>query len=271
MGFKSPFKMFSMASGGKAFITLNILRVMNIISLVEVIAASWIMLVMTVKTSNFFFFDAVSHFITSTIGMFLVVSELNLFRRYFRKYWPLLSPESGLIALGLAMFILGFNILGNLNKPATSVETLGLPMWRVVISAGVLTAVLGIFNCIASVVFGNRKEAITSRQIRSHGAAAASINGGSAKSFNLGKESISRSASSSTPQERRRTIFGMRLPISKPIPQEHEESGSAKWDERSSPIVPEMQRPPTAFHPAFHPPAPAPSSRYSEVSDMTRF
>lgn len=47
------------------------------------------------------------------------------------------------------MIVLGFNILGNLNKAATSVENLGLPMWRIVISSGVLTALMGFFNIIA--------------------------------------------------------------------------------------------------------------------------
>jgi len=37
---------------GKGFLILNVLRVCNIIALLTVVAASWIMLVMTVKTSS---------------------------------------------------------------------------------------------------------------------------------------------------------------------------------------------------------------------------
>jgi len=47
-------KMFSenkMASG-PGYVTLNVIRALNIISLLLVVVASWIMLVMTVKTSN---------------------------------------------------------------------------------------------------------------------------------------------------------------------------------------------------------------------------
>jgi hypothetical protein len=152
--------------GGKGYIILNVIRVFNIISLLTVVAASWVMLVMTVKTSSvgspprlclwpcahqvqFFFFDGVSHFITNAIGLFLVVSELNLFKSYFSKYWPLLSSESGFVPLGLAMIILGFNILGHLNKDATSVEKLGLPLWRLVIASGILTSIMGFGNIIA--------------------------------------------------------------------------------------------------------------------------
>ncbi len=61
----------------------------------------------------------------------------------------MLSPEYGFVFLGMSMIVLGFNILGNLNKPATSVSSLGLPMWRVVISAGILTSLMGLFNIIA--------------------------------------------------------------------------------------------------------------------------
>lgn len=44
--------MLNVKQAGRGFVILNIIRVMNIIALLDVIAASWIMLVMTVKTSN---------------------------------------------------------------------------------------------------------------------------------------------------------------------------------------------------------------------------
>jgi hypothetical protein len=167
-------KMFNFSSSksekpkmsGPGYIILNILRVLNIISLLTVVVGSWIMLVRTVQTSNvcfnslalpnfiliqlqFFFFDGVSHFITSTIGLFLIVSELTLFKLYFARNWPLLAEGSGFVFLGFGMLVLGFNILGNLNKTATSVDNLGLPLWRVVIAGGILSAVMGMFNIIA--------------------------------------------------------------------------------------------------------------------------
>jgi len=48
------------------------------------------------------------------------------------------------------MVILGNNILGNLNKEATSQKSLGLPFWRVVIGSGIVVFALGFVN-IASV------------------------------------------------------------------------------------------------------------------------
>lgn len=81
--------------------------------------------------------------------MFLIVSELSILKPYFNAYWPLLSEKSGFLCLGLAMLILGFNILGNLNKPATSIQNLGLPLWRVVIAGGILNSIFGCTNIIA--------------------------------------------------------------------------------------------------------------------------
>lgn len=104
--------------------------------------------------------------------VFLLVSELSLFRAYFARNWPLLSPSHGFVALALAMLALGINMLGNLNKPATSQQALGLAFWRVVIASGIIIFILGFVNLIASYVFRDRKQSITARQVRAHGAVA---------------------------------------------------------------------------------------------------
>ncbi|RDL38046.1 Uncharacterized protein BP5553_05479 [Venustampulla echinocandica] len=277
--------MFKMSSeskmAGPGYIILNIIRAMNIISLLLVAIASWVMLVMTLKTSSFFFFDGVSHFITSVIACFLIISELSLFQSYFVKNWPNFGPEHGFVCLGLSMIVLGFNILGNLNKAATSVENLGLPLWRVVISAGILASLSGLFNIIATYVFSQPKLGISGRQVRGQGAA--TFPSSSTKSnYSVSSGSIRKAESPVLPtyhtptEERRKSRFGLKFPIrtsgiSKPIPTNQEQF--SKWDDRSSPVVPDVQRPPTAMHPALHPPAPAypASSRYSVVSNMTRF
>lgn len=77
--------LFKKPLAGPGFIVLNTIRVMNIISLLAVIAASWVMLVKTFIISKsvtlifppldlaltmvrFFFFDGASHLITSITG-----------------------------------------------------------------------------------------------------------------------------------------------------------------------------------------------------------
>lgn len=81
--------------------------------------------------------------------MFLLASEISLFRSYFARNWPLLSPSHGFVTLALSMIVLGINMLGNLNKPATSEKSLGLPFWRIVIGSGIIIFILGFVNLIA--------------------------------------------------------------------------------------------------------------------------
>ncbi|KAK4549711.1 hypothetical protein LTR36_005012 [Oleoguttula mirabilis] len=157
---------------GPGYIILNCIRVMNIIGLLAVITASIVMLVKTSLASKFFFFDAVSHVLTCITGMFLLASELSLFRAYFARNWPLLSPVHGFVTLALSMIVLGINMLGNLNKPATSEKSLGLPFWRIVIGSGIIIFILGFVNLIASYVFRDRTQGVTARQVRAHGAVA---------------------------------------------------------------------------------------------------
>ena len=81
--------------------------------------------------------------------MFLIVSECSLFRGYFARNWPLLSPNHGFVTLGACMMILGMNMLGNMNKEATSKESLGLPFWRLLLASGCLGIIIGFFNIVA--------------------------------------------------------------------------------------------------------------------------
>lgn len=107
--------------------------------------------------------------------MFLTASELSLFRNYYARNWPLLSPAHGFVTLALLMIVLGINMLGNLNKPATSQKSLGLAFWRVVIASGIVVFIMGWVNLVASYVFRDRSNGITARQVRAHGAVAVSM------------------------------------------------------------------------------------------------
>ncbi|MCJ1410633.1 hypothetical protein MMC19_004719 [Ptychographa xylographoides] len=157
---------------GPGYIILNTIRVMNIISLLAVVAASFVMLVKTFVVSQFYFFDGVSHVITATLGIFLIISELPFFRNYFSRNWPLLSLSSGFVTLGILMIIVGVSILGNLNKAATSEQNLGLSFWQIVISSGIVICILGFVNIVASYVFRTKSQGVTARMVRAYGAVA---------------------------------------------------------------------------------------------------
>ena len=259
---------------GSGHLVLNILRALNIISLLTISAASWAMIVMTTITNGFFFFDGVSHFFTSIIAMVLIVSELNLFKTYFQNNWPVLTPEHGLSWLGISMVMMGCQTLGNLNKPATSIDAIGLPMWRLVLGGGILGLTLGIFNIISSIIFRDPKNNITSRHIRTDGSLASAKN-----SLNDGYSTRSNSVKEEKPSKRWTQKFfnGTSRPkISQPIPHHDYDVEQQRTDDswkneewkgvRTSPVVPDLRRPDTALHPMN-----SHVTRYSTASGITQF
>ena len=124
------------------------------------------MLVKTFVVSKFFFFDASEHVIRALIsGMYcphnggdiradkplgcLILTELSVFKSFIFKNWPLFSPRASFVMLGVAMIFLGNSVLGNLNKQATSQNSIGLPFWRLVIGAGIVVFTMGFINLFA--------------------------------------------------------------------------------------------------------------------------
>lgn len=81
--------------------------------------------------------------------VFLIISELPVFRGYFNRNWPLFGEDSGFVTLAGIMMILGVAVLGNLNIETMSQKSFGLAFWRIVISAGILAMVMSVINVLA--------------------------------------------------------------------------------------------------------------------------
>lgn len=47
------------------------------------------------------------------------------------------------------MMVIGLNMLGNMNKEATSQQSLTMPFWRLLVASGILAVVIGFFNIVA--------------------------------------------------------------------------------------------------------------------------
>lgn len=60
--------LFKKSVAGPGYTILNAIRVCNIVCLLAVIAASFVMLIKTFVVSKFFFFDGVSHLITAAVA-----------------------------------------------------------------------------------------------------------------------------------------------------------------------------------------------------------
>ncbi|EAS33166.3 uncharacterized protein CIMG_04190 [Coccidioides immitis RS] len=244
---------------GPGYVILNVVRVMNIIALLSVIAACAVMLVKTFIVSKFFLFDAVTHVVVASVSLFLIVSELNIFRAYFNRNWPLLGQNSGFVTLGTTMIVLGVSTLGNLNKEATSQKSLGLAFWRIVISSGIVVIIVGVVNVIVSFVFQDRNIGVTARHVRAHGAVAEQkviTRDSSHKSFQLSrKDSLPTYRSSSSNYSSPRAVSTRtasvratpRIPIkiSSPINDNQDQFGKFTAE-------PDLAVPNLAHHPAMY-------------------
>jgi hypothetical protein len=175
--------------------------------------------------------------------------------------------------LGAAMLLLGNNVLGNLNKQATSQKSLGLAFWRIVIAAGIVVIIMGTINLFAvsialsldkqsfptkmyqSYIFRDTKIGLTARQVRSHGAVAEHKvdveRKSSLKAFQLGRRdslpsyysrsTTSKSETAQTPRSR--------PAISSPI---NNISSPVHSDKDQFAATPEITVPNLAHHPAMY-------------------
>ncbi|KAL4899129.1 hypothetical protein BDW74DRAFT_118674 [Aspergillus multicolor] len=249
---------------GPGYVILNAVRAMNIIVFLDIIAAHVVMLIKIDLLTSFFFFEAVAHAIAIGISIFLLVSELPFFRGYFDRHWPSLGENSGFLSLAFAMLILGIGALGDLNKPATSQEKLGLTFWRIIISAGILAIVLSFLNLAANFAFADRDMGISARHVRVYGAVApqkVASRTGSQRSFELSskREETLPSYHSPSPVRRISTASLNRFPIklspprhatlatTLPMPSHADYAPSSKYSRDSSGVtIPDL-----AHHPAL--------------------
>ncbi len=188
--------------------------------------------------------------ITAFISMFLIITELPIFRGYIARNWPLLSPSSGFVTLGIMMIVVGVSVLGNLNKQATSQESLGSQYWSIVIASGIIVLILGIANIFASYMFRNTSLEVTARMVRSHGAVASqkvmsspcSVNS-RRRSFHLGRCDSLPTYRTSTPMSQvHENRHNISAPLNNLMPAQF-----SKFDRRGD----DIGQPDLAHHPAM--------------------
>lgn len=61
-------RFFKGSLAGLGYVILNVLRALNIITFLDLIAASVVLLIKISLNNNFFFFEAVSHAVTTILG-----------------------------------------------------------------------------------------------------------------------------------------------------------------------------------------------------------
>ncbi|RYP63584.1 hypothetical protein DL771_009192 [Monosporascus sp. 5C6A] len=260
----------STAFQGSGYIVLNGIRAINIFILTATAASCFLMMIFAKMPNAFQFFTDINLFFIVCICILLIWTELPFgrWKEWINKTWPVFSPGHGFTWLGLAMFLMGCHTLGALTNEPYTKKTIGVPVWRIVAASGCLAIAFGTINMLASLLYSNRAEGFSAREVRGKGATTI------ADKFHYGDSYSQRS--NSVRQEKTKSMWrftkNFKPSISRPIANDVERDADAYpavAEDRSSPIIPHVQRPPTALHPAIH--GGHRSSIYSEASHLHRF
>ncbi|CAG8296396.1 unnamed protein product [Penicillium nalgiovense] len=243
---------------GPGYVILNVIRVLNIITFMDLIAACAVLLAKIDMLNSFFFFEAVTHAVVALVSLFMIISELPVLQSYFDTHWPMFGQESSFYSLGGIMMILGVATLGNLNTKAMTQETIGMTFWRIIISAGVLAMIVSVVNVLASYTFSDPETGVSARQVRVDGAVApqkAMSRTSSHRTLHLSlkREETLPTYTRQNPVKRatRRLTGRFPLKISKPMNPtlvEENDAASSKYSRDSADIRP----PDLAHHPAMY-------------------
>lgn len=255
---------------GSGYVVLNGLRAINIFVLAATAAACFLMMIFAKMPNAFQFFTDINLVFIACVCVLLIWTELPFAfgKEWIIRTWPVFGDAHGFIWFGLAMFLMGCHTLGELSNEPYTKKTIGTPIWRVIAASGCLSIAFGTINILASLLYSSRETGVNARQIRSKGATSGSGLSYEEDSYSQRSDSIRKEKSKS-----QRFLGKFKPSISRPIARhddlEHGSHDEYPINDRSSPIVPQLQRPPTALHPAIS--GGPRSSFYSEVSHLNRF
>ncbi|KAJ6123714.1 hypothetical protein N7471_011031 [Penicillium samsonianum] len=243
---------------GPGYVILNVIRVLNIIAFMDLIAACGVLLAKIDMLNSFFFFEAVTHAVVALVSLFMIISELPVLQSYFDSHWPMFGQESSFYSLGGIMMILGVATLGNLNTKAMTQEEIGMTFWQIITSAGILAMIVSVVNVLASYIFSDPETGVSARQVRVDGAVApqkAMSRTSSHRTLHLSvkREETLPTYTRQNPVKRATKRLTGRFPlkISKPMNPtlvEENDSASSKYSRDSAEIRP----PDLAHHPAMY-------------------
>jgi len=160
-----------MGNAAVSYIILNVIRGLNILSLLASIIASGCLLVKTADLTDdigwFNVFDLAEKVMVILFALFILLTELpKVLRGYFARNWPAFSHQSGFWALGVCLVFIGCDVMSYLCKEKTDQKHLGGDFYRMVQAAGLMCLIMAFVNMLASVLLRDRKRGLTARQAR---------------------------------------------------------------------------------------------------------
>ncbi|KAI2634207.1 hypothetical protein GGS26DRAFT_36161 [Hypomontagnella submonticulosa] len=258
---------------GSAFIILQVIRCCNIAVLLAVMFVSGIMMFFAKMPNGFQFFNDVSLSFVTTVAGLLLYTELPVKygKETIGRNWPAIGEGRGFTWLGISMILMGCHHLGALSNDTYNNKDVPFQVWQAIMGSGIIAIAFGVTNVIASLVFSNRASGVYAREVRNNGATTRDVN--FTEEYNSYRSNSIRKEKPGFRQSMMQFMGKDKKPkISPPMPAHDEEYGypdELPIDNRSSPVMPDVKRPPTALHPAFN--AGSRSSRYSEASHLDRF
>ncbi|KAI0181357.1 hypothetical protein GGR52DRAFT_31785 [Hypoxylon sp. FL1284] len=267
---------------GGAFIILQVIRGCNIAVFLAVMAVAVLMMIYAKMPTAFQFFNDVSLAFVLLVAGLLLYTEvpLDYGKAFITTNWPAFGETRGFTWLGIAQILIGCHHLGALSTNTYNNENVPFQVWQAIMGSGIIAIAFGITNIITSFIFSNRAHGVSAREIRRDGATTLDVN--------FAEEYDSYRSNSVRKEKKLNRITklfakGSKPKISQPIAHhpiqddlEYGHNDEVAFDEvpidnRSSPIIPDVKRPPTALHPAFQTGARSITSRYSEASHLDRF
>jgi len=160
-----------MGNAAVSYIILNVIRILNIISVTASILASGSLLVKTADLTDdigwFNVFDLAEKVMIILLALLILITELpRVLQGYIERKWPAFSYQSGFWALGVCLIFLGSDVMSYLTKEKTDNKHLGGDFYRMAQAAGIMCIIMGLINMIATVVLRDRRRGLTARQVR---------------------------------------------------------------------------------------------------------
>ncbi|KAI0147752.1 hypothetical protein GGR57DRAFT_244115 [Xylariaceae sp. FL1272] len=257
---KRPIAMLGIKSNsdfqGHAYIVLQVMRFCNVAVLLAVEAATVLMLIFAKLPNGYQFFADAVHALVFAFAGLLIFTEIGFWDKglkFIESAYPMLGEDRGFTGLGAIMALIGCHLLGELAHSTYTNDSVPPQVPQVILGVGIVTLAFGIFNIIASFLFRNKEGNTKARKVRADGAIS---RGGSSASSNSRNNSLNKKISGPMPHH--------------DLEAQHQEFYGSKDDDKSrysgdfrqSPVVPGLERPPTAFHPAYR----RPSTTYSEAT-----
>lgn len=151
------------------YIILNVIRALNVLSILASGIATGSLLVKTANVTVAWFnvFDLAAKAFVIMFCIALLITELpKILRGWVNRNWPAFGDSSGFLTLGICMTFLGCTVLSYLTKEDADEKHLGGDFYRMCQAAGLMTIIIGHINVVATLVLQDRRRGLTARQVR---------------------------------------------------------------------------------------------------------